>query len=286
MVARTGHTRVFPAPGGLYPVPASVDIHTSLAGGFCVSSSHLFFRLFLPLNVSLSPAHSRIACFLHIAPRFLFWSPRDRVCIKGVDEATYIKNKSSTQASAQPCVYGDPAVVQVARHNSPTSSTIRLPLLIYARPCATRSGLLFLHLFVFLDLGTLVIFPLSPPLLLCFSPYVPLCLAFLGSRFPNFSLPYVLLVVHSVVGLFISFLADLPSFFIAFHFLLFPVYACINIDSAYSSDYRIASYPSPLCYNQTLPLFISSFPFRCVWCDTGFPVYKLALVVRPLSFPC
>ena len=115
---------------------------------------------------------------------------------------------------------------------------------------------------------------------------VPICLAFLGSRFPNFSLPYVLLVVHSVVGLFISFLADLPSFFIAFHFLLFPVYACINIDSAYSSDYRIASYPSPLCYNQTLPLFISSFPFRCVWCDTGFPVYKLALVVRPLSFPC
>jgi len=172
MVSRTGHTRFSPTPGGLYPGPASVDIHTSLAGGFCVPVSHLFLHLFPPFNVSVSPAHFRIACFLHIAPRFLFWSPRDRVCIKGVDEATYIKNKSFTQASAQPCVYGDLAVVQVARHNSPTSSTIRLPLLIYARLCATRAGLLFLHLFVFLDLGTLVIFPLSLPPLLCFSPYL------------------------------------------------------------------------------------------------------------------
>jgi hypothetical protein len=166
------HSRFSPTPGGLYPVAASVDIHTSLAGGFSVSSSHLFLHLFPSLNVSVSPAHFRIACFLHNAPRFLFWSPRDRVCTKGVDEATYIKNKSSTQASPQPCIYGDLAVVQVARHNSPTSSIIRLPLLIYVRLSATLSGLLFLHLFVFLDLGTLVIFPLSPPLLLCFSPYL------------------------------------------------------------------------------------------------------------------
>jgi hypothetical protein len=163
MVTRTGHSRFLQLPEVYIRVPSSVDIHTSLAGGFYVPASHLFpFLHLLPLlNVSVSPAHFRIACFRNIAPRFLFWFPRDRVCTKGVNEATYIKNKSFTQASAQPCVYDDVAVVQVARHKSPTSTTIRLPLLIYARLCVTRAGLLFLPLFVFLDLGTLVIFPLS-----------------------------------------------------------------------------------------------------------------------------
>lgn len=132
-------TRVFlQSPGGLYPGPPSVDIHTSLAGGFLRSSvSPLSFFLPFPhLNVSVSPAHFLIACFRHIAPRFLFWSPRDRVCTKGVDEAIYIQNKSSLPASAQPCVYDDPTVVQVARHNSPTSTTIRLPCLFM---CALRA---------------------------------------------------------------------------------------------------------------------------------------------------
>lgn len=80
---------------------------------------------------------------------------------------------------------------------------------------------------------------------------VPICLAFLGSRFPNFFC-LVFLVIHSVVRLFIPFLTDLPSFFPRFSFFFtFP--ACINIDSAHSSDYRIASYPSLLCYNEIFP---------------------------------
>jgi hypothetical protein len=261
------HSRFLQPPEVYFRVPSGVDIHTSLASGFCVPASHLFpfLHLFPPLNVSVSPAHFRIACFLHIAPRLLFWFPRDRVCIKGVDEATYIKNKSSTQASAQPCVYGDLAVVQVARHSSPTSPTIRLPLLIYGF-CVTRAGLLFLHLFVFLDLGTLVIFPLSP--LLCFCPYLYVS-PFWVDGFLIFFCP-VFLVIHSVVRLFISFPADLPSFFALASFFL-PCPTCINIDS----DYRIASYPSLLCYNETFSL-LTSFSLS--------DVYDAILVFRCINW--
>ena len=82
------------------------------------------------------------------------------------------------------------AVVQVARHNSPTSTTIRLPLLIYARLCVPRAGLPSLFLFVFLDLGTLVIFPYHPsPLLVSCLHFYLYVLPFLGSWSSNFLRP-------------------------------------------------------------------------------------------------
>lgn len=138
MVARTGHSRFSPTPGGLYPGPPQRR-YSYLARWWILRpgvSPLLFFLPFPHLNVSVPPAHFRIACFRHIAPRFLFWFPRDRVCTKGVDGAIYIQNKSSPQVSAQPCVYDDVAVLQVARHNSPTSTTIRLPCLFM---CALRA---------------------------------------------------------------------------------------------------------------------------------------------------
>ena len=161
------HSRFSPTPGGLYPVAASIDIHTSLAGGFCVSSSHLFLHLFPSLNVSVSPAHFRIACFLHNAPRFLFWSPRDRVCIKGVNEATLKTNHPLKPRLSH--------VYTVTLPSFRLRATIHLQAQLSACPCLFMRGSaqhVQGHLFVFLDLGTLVIFPLSPPLLLCFSPYL------------------------------------------------------------------------------------------------------------------
>ena len=58
--------------------PSSVDIHTSLADGFYVPASHLFpfLHLFPHLNVSVSPAHFRIACF-RISHHPSYFGPRD-----------------------------------------------------------------------------------------------------------------------------------------------------------------------------------------------------------------
>jgi hypothetical protein len=231
--------------------PSGVDIHTSLAGGLYVPASHLFqfFHQFPQLNVSVSPAHFRIACFRHIAPRFLFWLPKDRVCIKGVDEASYIKNKSSTQASAQPCVYDD-----LTRHSGcAPQSTYQYdyppsPAYLCAALRHTCKASIFRPFCVLGSWDCRDISFITPSHML---RRLPICLSFLGSRSPNFLSPCVFLVIHVVVGLFIPFVADLPSFFSLY---LFHFSACINIDSAHRSDYRIASYPSLLCYSQSSPL--------------------------------
>lgn len=137
--------------------------------------------------------------------------------------------------------------------------------------------------FVFLDLGTLVIFLLSPLLPLCFSCRLyatPFCVH-------GFLISFSLCLFSGllVVWLFIFFVADLApyfspslldvsvrssSFFSAFTppFPLPRVYQ-YRLGPP-SSDYRIASYPSLLCYNQ---IFLVPFPsdvygailvFRCI----------------------
>lgn len=112
-------------------------------------------------------------------------------------------------------------------------------------------------------------------------PPFPTCHTFLGSRFSNFSFPYVLLVIHSAVWLFIHFIANLPmlspdvppgvtflSFFASFFFLLPRVYQYRLGPPC--SDYHIASYPPLLCYSQTSPFPFSSdvdgaiLVFRCM----------------------
>ena len=118
--------------------------------------------------MSVSPARFLTACFRDIAPRFLFWSPRDRVCTKGVDEASTLKANHSLKPRPRPCVYDDSAVVQVARHNFPTYKH-NYPL---AYLCAATKCRAPISSSVFLDLGTLVIFPLSPLLPICFHHYL------------------------------------------------------------------------------------------------------------------
>lgn len=117
------------------------------------------------------------------------------------------------------------------------------------------------------DIFPLSLFPMLPPL--------HTCLVFWVHGPPNFFLPHVFLVIHWWLGLFISFVAHHPLFFLAFFFFSFsPFPPCINIDLAHSSDYHIASYPSPLCYNPTS--VFTSFFFS--------DVYGAILVLRCINW--
>lgn len=111
-------------------------------------------------------------------------------------------------------------------------------------------------------------------------PPFPTCHTFLGSRFSIFSFPYVLLVIHSAVWLFIHFIANslcyprmFPPgllFFLSLHrFFLLPRVYQYRLGPP-CSDYHIASYPPLLCYSQTSPFPFSSdvdgaiLVFRCM----------------------
>lgn len=160
---------------------ASIFIPRSLAA-FYVPPSHLYISIYF---LSSMCQYRRLISSLHAfttSHHASYFGSRDiGLYKKRVDEAIYIKNKSSDQASA-PCVYDDPAVLQVARH---IHLQAQLSACLFMRGVACRASFFFTFLCSWI-LG-LVIFPLSPllPLLLP----SPICHTFLGSWFLNFLFP-------------------------------------------------------------------------------------------------